>query len=37
MHQMMPAELNCHKNTMVQNFQSPSYLILFGKPKENGA
>ena len=37
MHQMMPAELNCHKNVMVQNFQLPLYLILFWKPKENGA
>ena len=33
MHWMTPAELNCHKNMMVQNFQLPSYLILFfGNP-----
>ena len=29
--QMMPAELNCHKNMMVQNFQLPFYLILFSE------
>ena len=33
----MPAELSCHKNMIIQNFQLPFYLILFQKPKENRA
>ena len=31
---MMPAELSWHKNKMVENFQLPSYHILFGTQRK---
>ena len=37
MHLMMPAEPNCHKNMMAQNFQLHFYPILSLKHKENGS
>ena len=33
---MMPVEPSWHRNMMAQNFQLPSYLTLFWRPKESG-